>query len=289
MLREILAVPAFARALAALTASGLAFPAIGTAILCLELVPARFAVMHVALLGAAVGLVFSVDPTASALVAALLSGILVARMGEERGKSAGGGLGLVMILSLALAFILFYKTDVHAIEAFNLFWGNVLALSSTELFLVVAAAAVLSLGVAAFYRPIMAILYDREYAAAAGYRARGTYYAVVVVVCLGVGLSMRLTGALMADAATILPALAARNMRKGFKGTLLWGAFFGVAGNLGGFFLALAADLPVSPAIIVAGAALVGATALQGRMRRMRRMRGMRGIRRKVALRAEGY
>lgn len=276
MLREILAVPAFARALAALTASGLAFPAIGTAILCLELVPARFAVMHVALLGAALGLVFGVDPTASALAAAVLSGLLVARMGEAGGKSAGGGLGLVMILSLALAFILFYKTDVHAIEAFNLFWGNVLALNAAELYLILAVSAVLPLGIAAFYRPIMAVLYDREYAAAAGYRARGTYYAVVVVVCLGVGLSMRLTGALMADAATILPALAARNMRKNFRGTLFWGAVFGTAGNLGGFFLALAADLPTGPAIIVAGAALVGATALRDRMYRMHRMRGMR-------------
>lgn len=276
MLREILAVPAFARALAALTASGLAFPAIGTAILCLELVPARFAVMHVALLGAALGLVFGVDPTASALAAAVLSGLLVARMGEAGGKSAGGGLGLVMILSLALAFILFYKTDVHAIEAFNLFWGNVLALNAAELYLILAVSAVLPLGIAAFYRPIMAVLYDREYAAAAGYRARGTYYAVVVAVCLGVGLSMRLTGALMADAATILPALAARNMRKNFRGTLFWGAVFGTAGNLGGFFLALAADLPTGPAIIVAGAALVGATALRDRMYRMHRMRGMR-------------
>jgi zinc transport system permease protein len=108
----------------------------------------------------------------------------------------------------------------------------------------------------------MAVLYDKELAAASGYPARATYYALVVIVCLGVGLAMRMTGALLADATTILPALAARNLKKGFVPTLIWGIVFGLVNNLGGFFLALQADLPTSPAIILVGAALVLGTAL---------------------------
>jgi zinc transport system permease protein len=257
---EILAVPAFARALAALTASGLAFPALGTFILCLELVSARFAVMHVSLLGAAVGLMLGADPLLSAVAGALVSGIFIARASESSGVSAAGPLGLVMTLSLGLAFIIFYKADIHAIEAFNLFWGNVLALTETEVLLTAAGAVVLILGTAVFFKEIRAVLYDRELARAAGLPARAVYYGLVIAVCLGVGLAMRLTGALMADAATILPALAARNLRRGLRGTLLWGAFFGVAMNWGGFALSLALDLPVSPAVIVVGAAAVLAT-----------------------------
>jgi len=271
MIGDLFQIPTFARALTALTASGIAFPAIGTAILALELVPARFAVMHVALLGASVGLVLGVDPTMAALVAAALSGLLVARLGEKADGSAGGPLGLVMILSLALAFILFYKTDVNAIEAFNLFWGNVLALTQAETRMVVAAAVAVPLLIALFYRPLRAVLFDRELAAASGYPARATYYALVLAVCLGVGLSMRLTGALMADATTILPALAARNLKRSFARTLAWGSIFGLANNLGGFFLALAFDLPTSPAIIVVGAALVFLSAGVDRFKSQRR------------------
>lgn len=257
LIQEFFSIPAFSRATVALIASGIAFPAIGTIILCLELIPARFAVMHVALLGAALGMVINLDPTFSALLAAALSSILIARLGEKSGASAGGPLGLVMILSLALAFILFYKTDIQAIEAFNLFWGNVLALTKTEIRMVLAAALLFPLIIVAFYRPVMAVLFDKDLAAASGYPAKIIYYGLVMAVCIGIGIAMRLTGALMADATSILPALAARNLKLNFKMTLLSGAVFGLINNIGGFLLALVLDLPVSPAIIVVGASMV--------------------------------
>ncbi|QQO10440.1 metal ABC transporter permease [Breznakiella homolactica] len=265
MIREILAIPALSRGLAALIATGISFPVIGTLILCLELVPARFAVMHVALLGSALGMVFGIDPTVSALAAAALAGFLVARLGEKSGASASGPLGLVMTLAMALAFIIFYKTDINGIEAFNLFWGNILALNTGETRLTIAAAVLLPVLIAGFLRPILAVLFDRDLAAASGYPARAIYYILVIGVCLGVGLAMRLTGALMADASTILPALAARNMRKDFSKTLLWGAVFGLVNNIGGFVLALVFDLPISPAIIVMGAVSVFASSRIGK------------------------
>lgn len=258
---EILAVPAFSRALAALAAAGIAFPFLGTFILCLELVPVRFAVMHVALLGAAIGLMTGLPPSIAAIFGALGAGLLVAHSSERGGSSAGGPLALVMTLSIGVAFIIFYKADIHAIEAFNLFWGNVLALTTAEAIATVCAALIIIVLVVLFFKEIRAVLFDRELAMASGLPARAVYYGIIVAVCVGIGLAMRLTGALMVDATTILPALAARNLRKGLGPTLIWSAVFGLASNLGGFFLALAFDLPISPAVIVIGALTVALSA----------------------------
>ncbi len=271
MLVNIFGIPAFSRAFVALIASGLAFPAIGTVILCLEMIPARFAVMHVALLGAALGMLLGIDATLAALVASLLAAFLVARLGESApstaggasngGRSAGGPLGLVMVVSLALAFIIFYKTDVNAVQAFAMFWGNILALGKTELLLVSSTALLIPAFLLIFLKPITAVLYDRDLAAASGYPARIVYYGLVIAVCLGIGIAMRLTGALLADATTLLPALAARNLKKNFPATLILGACFGLASNLGGFALALVWDIPISPGIILVGALFVGLSA----------------------------
>jgi zinc transport system permease protein len=171
-----------------------------------------------------------------------------------------------MTLSLGLAFIVFYKSEVNAVEAFDLFWGSVLALSRAELALACAGAALAVLVSILFLREIRAVLYDRELAAAFGVPARAVYYCLVTLCCVGIGLAMRVTGALMVDAVTILPALAARSMRRGLAGTLAWGAAFGLAMNFGGFALALALDLPTSPAIIVVGAATVLATGTLSRI-----------------------
>ena len=76
---------------------------------------------------------------------------------------------------------------------------------------------------------------------------------------------MRITGALMVDAVTLLPALAAQSLKKNFKPTMLLASLFGVCINLAGFALAVIFDLPTSPAIIVVGTVCVLACRLAAR------------------------
>ena len=262
---EILALAVFRRAILALIFTGAAFPALGTFILSLELIPARFAVMHSALLGAAAGLLAGLDPLPCALAASALAGAGIARMNKRGSVSAGGSLGLVMTATVGLAFILFYKAKVDSLEAFSLFWGNILALSGAETAAILIGSILLILLIVVFLKEIRAVLYDRELAEVLGIPAGPVYYGLILTVCLGIGLAMRLTGALLVDAVTLLPALAARSLRKPLGPTLFWGAVFGLSGNLGGFFLAFAFDLPASPAIILTGVLIVGAVRLTRR------------------------
>lgn len=265
---EYLALPVFRRAVIALVLSGAAYPSLGCYILSLEMVPARFAVMHASLLGAAIGLALGLDPSVAALAAALLSGIVVAILGDKPGAaSASAPLALVMTFCLGMAFIIFHKSKVQSAQAFNLLWGSVLALRETDLALTAATAAALLAFSLAFFKEIKALLFDRQLAASAGVPARPLYYALIILTCLGLGMAMRLSGALLADALTILPAMAARALKKNLAKTLAWGGAFGLAVNASGFALSLAFDLPAGPAIIVTGTAAVGIASLIGRRR----------------------
>jgi zinc transport system permease protein len=262
---EYLALPVFRRAIIALVLSGLAYPSLGSYILSLELVPARFAVMHASLLGAAIGLALGLDPSATALAAALASGIVVAWLGDKQGSaSASGPLGLVMTFCLGAAFIIFHKGGIQSAQAFNLLWGSVLALRESDLYLTAATAAALLGFSLVFFKEIKAMLFDKQLAASSGMPVRPLYYALIVLACLALGMAMRLSGALLADALTILPAMAARALRKSFSKTLFWGATIGLAVNAAGFAASLAFDLPAGPAIIIAGTAAVGIASLLG-------------------------
>lgn len=254
---SLVTLPVFSRALIALAAAGAAFPALGTFILNLELIPARFAVMHAALLGAALALLIHADPLFVSMAAAALTGIGVALASWKGKVSAGGSLGLVMTLSLGLAFIIFYKGNIHAIEAFNLFWGNILALQPQDVKLIVIACALILIFLALAWKEIKIVLYDRELASLSGVPAKIIYTAIILTICLGIALAMRVTGALLVDAVTLLPALAARHSAKTLAGLIIRGSIFGLLMNLGGFTLSLLLDLPVSPSIIVCGAAVI--------------------------------
>jgi zinc transport system permease protein len=252
---ELLAMPFFSRALIALVATGMAFPVLGIFILNLELIPARFAVMHAALLGAAIALIFGFNTLAAAMLTSILAGVAIAIISWRGRVSAGGSLGLIMTVCMGVAFIIFYKGNVHAIEAFNLFWGNILTLTTADTRLTVITAAVILLFLVAAYKEIHIVLYDRELAWSVGVPAKLVYGGVMLSVCLGIAVATRVTGALLVDAVTILPALAARRIGKTFKALIVLGAAFGTGMNLSGFAAAFIFDIPVSSAIIIIGAA----------------------------------
>jgi zinc transport system permease protein len=254
---SLFSLPFFYRALIALVASGAAFPVLGTFILNLEMIPARFAVMHAAFLGAAAGMLVDADPMASALVASVLAGIAIAVLSSRGRVSAGGSLGLIMTLSMGLAYIILHKGNVRALEAFNLFWGSILALTAGDTLLTVCIAGAILLFLALAYKEIQIVLYDRELAWAVGVPAKLIHAGIILSVCLGIAVALRVTGALLIDALTILPALAAREAGKNFKGLVLWGVAFGLAMNMGGFAAAFFFDLPAGPAIILVGAGIV--------------------------------
>jgi len=246
--------PFFFRAFLVLFAIGLAYPLLGTFILNLELIPARFAVMHAALLGAAFGLLINLNPSLMAMAASVLAGIAIAIISYRGKVSAGGSLGLIMTVCVGLAFVIFYKSNVQATTAFNLFWGNVLTLTNTDLQLSLSVSGAIIVFLAAAYKEIHIVLYDRELAFVVGVRSKLVYGGIMLSVCLGIALAMRVTGALLVDAVTILPALAARKTGRTFKSILLSGALFGIGMNLAGFAAAFFLDIPVSSAIIVIGA-----------------------------------
>lgn len=257
-MRELLMIPTFCRAIIVLFACGMAFPLLGLYVLSLDLIPVRFGVMHLSLLGATIGIIVGIDPMFSAMLFSVAAGFVVAGLSTRKsGGTSGGAMALLMTASLGIVFILFYKTDIQAIEAFSLFWGNILALDREEVLLVILFSAFIVVSTFYFYRPIAAVLFDRETAFAFGVPSTALYTGILVMVCAGIGLGIRITGALMVDAVTLLPALAAMSLKKNFKSTMVLASIFGISINLAGFILATVFDLPTSPAISVVGTAVV--------------------------------
>jgi zinc transport system permease protein len=251
---ELFKMPFFTRSLIVLFAVGITFPILGTFILNLELITARFAVMHAALLGGAIGLLLGLNISVMAMGAAVLAGIGIALISYRGKVSAGGSLGLIMTVCMGLAFIIFYKSNVQAVTAFSLFWGNILSLTSADLRLALAVAAGILIFLFACYKEIHIVLYDRELAWAVGVRAKLVYTGIILSICLGIAAAMRITGALLVDAVTLLPALAARSIGRSFRALILLGIVFGLAMNISGFAISFALDLPISSGIVVIGA-----------------------------------
>ena len=89
----------------------------------------------------------------------------------------------------------------------------------------------------------------------------------LVLVALAIGAVMPVTGALLVDAVTLLPALAARNLGGSLGATVGLAVAFGLAGNLLGFGIALALDQPVGPVLVLTAGTITLGTFLLRRAR----------------------
>ncbi|MFG3322667.1 metal ABC transporter permease [Streptomyces sp. NPDC048171] len=244
------------RAGAALLVAAIGLPVIGVVIVGLDIMPVRFAMMHVALLGIAVGLLTGLDPMLCALVACALAGAGVAPLARTP-DGLSGAMGLLMSLAIAAALLLLAVSGVNAAGAFALLWGSILSVGTADLWLLVALAVVVP---ALFWwrrRDIALLLYDRELALSSGVRADRLTLVLLVLVAVSVAGAIKLTGALLVDALTLLPALAARRLGRSLLSITVWAVVIGVVVNLTGFLVALRFDWPPGPVLVLTAGVVV--------------------------------
>ncbi len=251
--------PAVQRSALALLIASIGLPIVGVLMIGLDVIPVRFAVMHTALLGVALGLVFGFDPVLSALV---VSGIAVMALAPLAGRPGGlsGPMGLLMTLAIAAALLVLSISGVNATGAFELLWGSILATRRIDVVLLLIITVAILLTFLIGRVRIGLLLFDRETAICAGVRV-----GVLTTVCLGltavaIASSIRLTGALLVDAVTLLPAVAARNLAKSFTSMVAWAVAVGVVGNTAGFLIALWLDQPPGPVLVITVACIALAT-----------------------------
>ncbi|MFD3991576.1 metal ABC transporter permease [Streptomyces sp. NPDC058583] len=244
------------RAGVALLLAAVGLPVIGVVIVGLDIMPVRFAMMHVALLGIAVGLLTGIDPMVCALVACALSGAGVAPLARTP-AGLSGAMGLLMSLAIAAALLLLAVSGVNASGAFALLWGSILSVGTADLVVLGTLAVVVP---ALFWwrrREVALLLYDRELAQCSGVPVGFLTTALLVLVAVAVAGAIKLTGALLVDALTLLPALAARRLGRSLGSITLWAVGIGVAVNVTGFLLALWLDWPPGPVLVLTAGVVV--------------------------------
>lgn len=243
------------RGFAATLMAGAGLPIAGVWMLGLDLIPLRFAMMHVALLGLALGTLLQLEPVLVALLLCALAGAALAPL-AARPEGLAGPLGLLMTLSIALALLVLSASGVNATRAFEWLWGSVLATGAADLVLLALVVILLAAFQLRFHRQLKLLLHDRELALCSGVPVGALTLGLLILMSLAVAASIKLTGALLVDAVTLLPALAARNLGGSFNAILGWAVAIGASGSAIGFVLTLWTDQPPGPVLILTMTAL---------------------------------
>lgn len=231
---------------------GIIAPLLGVFIVVRRLSLIADALSHVTLAGIAGSLYLSQTVPALALLNPIYLGIVSSVTGSlfiERLRRVykhyeelaipiimSGGIGISAIfISLAHGF----TTDLM-----SYLFGSVSAVSRSDLWVVVAIAAVVIVFLRIFYKELFVLSFDEEYSKASGLPSKMIHILFMIVTALVIAASMRIVGILLVSSLMTLPVAAAMRVSKGFKQTIIYAILFGegavVVGLVSAFYLDLA-------------------------------------------------
>lgn len=252
----------FQKAFIAAILAGGSLSLLGTVIVVMNLTTIRFALMHVALLGGAVGLIFGASPLTGATIAIALGSLVLGPFSQRLQLDPGLVGAFFMTGSMALAFLLFYRAGVPAMDVFGLFTGSILTLTSADIWIIAILGTTILAVYAVLFREIQLVFYDQEQAEWLGMPASKIKNILLFLSGLSIGVAMKIVGALLIDAIILLPALTALRLARSFLQLLVFTSIIGTVTAVGGLLLSMMIDLPTGATITSVGVALLGCSLL---------------------------
>lgn len=206
---------------------------------------------HAALLGVAIAFLLEIDVTLAVFLVSMTVALSLLWLQRNAGLSADALLGLLAHSALALGLVaLAFMTWVR-IDLMGLLFGDILAVSKTDIATIYAGGA-LVLGVLAFiWKPLFAATVNPELAAAEGMRPERANIVLMLLLAVVVAIAMKIVGVLLITALLIIPAATARRFSAGPEQMAVIAAVFGMLAVIGGLFASLEWDTPSGPSIVV--------------------------------------
>ncbi|MFK4760594.1 zinc ABC transporter permease AztB [Microbacterium sp. ZW T5_45] len=175
---------------------------------------------------------------------------------QRRAKlSYDTSIGLLFVSMLALGVIIISHSGSFATDATAILFGDILAISASDLLLLAGAAAV-GLGVATlFHRPFVALALDARIAQVLGLRPRLAQAALVGLVTLAIVASYQAVGSMLVVGLLLAPAVAAGHWTSRIPARMLLAGAFGIiavaTGLLASWYAATAAGASVAASAVL--------------------------------------
>ncbi len=228
------------------------------------------AISHSALLGVALGLAFQAPPLLGALLVALMLGVTVA-LSPSRGQLAPDTLlGVLAHSALALGLVVISLSPALRVDISGYLFGDVLAVSWTDVALVWCGSAGVALTLIWRWRPLLNSTISEALARAEGQQPDVARLSLALAMAFSIALAMQVVGLLLVTSMLILPAAAARGVAQTPEGMARIAAALGCMAVALGLGASFTADTPAGPSIVVVLGAMA---ALSGALRAARRRR----------------
>jgi zinc transport system permease protein len=206
---------------------------------------------HVTFGGVAAGLFLGLYPMYVAVPIVMVSSLGILKLVEKAHLYGDAAIGIVSSLGIACGILLASAAGGFNVDLFSYLFGNILAISNSEVVSSILLSIILIVVIWFFYHELLSITFDEESAKASGVKTKTINGILVLLTSLTVVLAMRVVGIMLISSLLILPPVTALQVARGFRMTIIIASATGVLCVMLGVFLSLVADLPTGATIVI--------------------------------------
>ncbi|KQQ53696.1 hypothetical protein ASF84_17970 [Pseudomonas sp. Leaf127] len=211
---------------------------------------------HAALLGVALGFLLDISPTLAVTVGCLLLAILLVTLQQRQPLASDTLLGILAPSTLSLGLVVLSFMHEVRIDLMAYLFGDLLAISPTDLAWILGGSALVLALIIALWRPLLAVTVHEELARVEGLPVLTLRLTMMLLMAVVIAVAMKIVGVLLITSLLIIPAAAAQRHARSPEQMALGASVLGVVAVCAGLALSWLKDTPAGPSIVVAAAAL---------------------------------
>lgn len=229
---------------------GVACGLIGTYVVARRLVFLSGGVTHASFGGIGMAYFFGFNLIIGALIFTVLSAFGMEYFTGRKQIREDSAIGLLWSLGMAVGIIFIYLTPGYVPNLMSYLFGNILTVTTSDIYWMAAVNGVILLAFLTLYRPILYVSFDRDYAQTQNMPVRWINYLMLVLVSVTIVISIRVVGIVLLISLLTIPAVVANAITKSFRKMLLYSSLVAFLGAFIGLYVSYKTNIPSGASII---------------------------------------
>ena len=213
---------------------------------------------HISFTGITIGILVANQPLYFAIPFAVIATVLIKYLSQIKNINGDAAIGVVSSVALAVGLVIISQSTGFNRSIEGMMVGSILTITKADLVVAYIVAALVIGYVLIFYRPLLSLTYDLEYAKFSKVKTNVLSYGITILTSLFVVIGVNTIGTLLISSLILFPSLISSQFGKSFSSCLIIGSAVSLFTVILGIILGHLLGTPAGSTIIVLYAIILG-------------------------------
>ncbi|MEA3352670.1 MAG: metal ABC transporter permease [Campylobacterota bacterium] len=211
-------------------------------------------IAHTAYGGIGIAIYFGLPIFLGASLFAVAAAILMAFITLNQKDKIDTFIGLIWAVGMAIGIILVDLTPGYNVDLISYLFGSILAVSNEDIYYMGSLLGLIIFVITFWYRDILAVSYDSQYASLRGINVKLFYTIILVLSALTVVVAIKVVGLILVIALLTIPIYIAEKISNSLAGMMIKSGVLSSVFTITGLWLSYTYDLTSGASIIMVSA-----------------------------------